>query len=130
MHDITNKQDIKTFVDQFYSKVRVDPVIGPTFAAVVENDHWSPHLERMYSFWNTVLFRAPDYIGNPFTKHSGLPIEKVHFDRWVELMNETLDECFVGERADEVKERVGKMSILFQKKLTLLKGDSDFKNIF
>jgi len=129
MNDISNKEDIKIFVDAFYNEVQKDVLIGPVFAAVIPNGNWTPHLERMYSFWNTVLFGARDYRGNPFSKHRSLPIEKRHFDRWLKLLNSTLDQHFKGEKVEEIKSRAEKMGLLFQSKLTHLRNNNSFKNI-
>jgi len=129
MHDIRDKDDVKIFVDAFYSKVRIDPLIGPVFAARIENDRWPIHLERMYSFWNTVLFAVQDYRGNPFSKHSSLPIEGPHFERWIGLLNATLDEHFEGEKAEEVKMRAIKMGALFQSKLEYIRANDNFENL-
>ncbi len=130
MDDISDKADIKVFVDDFYSKVRIDPLIGPVFASIIPSDNWSPHLERMYSFWNTVLFGQADYRGNPFSKHAKLPIKQVHFDRWIELLIETLNNSFEGKKTEEVKTRAIKMGKLFQSKLEHIQGNNSFKNLF
>ena len=79
LHDITNKEDIKVFVDQFYACVQKDDLIGPIFNKQIGNN-WNKHLEKMYSFWNTVLFSVKDYSGQPFPKHMGHGIQKEHFD--------------------------------------------------
>jgi len=129
MNDIANKEDIKIFVDIFYNEVQIDQLIGPVFAAVIPNGNWTPHLERMYSFWNTVLFGAREYRGNPFSKHRSLPIEKIHFDRWLKLLNNTLDERFSGPKTEEVKERAEKMGLLFQSKLAHIRNNDQFRNI-
>ncbi len=129
MKDISNKEDIKIFVDAFYHEVSKDPLIGPVFAAVIVNDNWTPHLERMYGFWNTVLFGAREYKGNAFSKHQPLPIEKRHFDRWLELLNSTLDQRFSGEKVEEIKSRAEKMGLLFQSKLEYLRKNDQFRNI-
>jgi hemoglobin len=124
MTDILNKEDVIIFVNVFYKKVRIDMVLGPVFAAVIINDNWEPHLNRMYSFWNTVLFGKRDYQGNPFSKHTNLPITKIHFQHWIDLLNETIDENFEGDKADEVKMRADKMRILFQSKLEYVRAHS------
>ncbi len=129
MTDICNKEDVIIFVNAFYSKVRVDTVIGPVFAAVIVDDNWNPHLNRMYSFWNTVLFAQQDYRGNPFSKHVNLPITNIHFQRWIDLLNETIDENFVGDKAEEVKMRAEKMRLMFQAKLEYTRAHSQYRNI-
>ena len=129
MNDISNKDDIKTFVDAFYNDVQKDQLIGPVFAAVIPDGNWTPHLERMYNFWNTVLFGAREYQGNPFSKHRSLPIEKIHFDRWLKLLNTTLDEHFSGPKTEEIKERAEKMGLLFQSKLMHIRNNDQFRNL-
>ena len=123
MHDIRDKADIKIFVDAFYEKVRVDPTIGPVFTAKIPNDNWSPHLERMYSFWHTILFGIPDYRGNPFAKHEELPIQARHFERWITLLTETIDTLFAGEKAEEVKNESNENWRRFSSKIGIYPGE-------
>ena len=129
MHDIQDKEDLKIFVDAFYDQVRIDTLIGPVFSAKITDGNWSPHLERMHSFWNTVLFAQRDYSGNPFSKHSNLPIKKPHFERWINLFVATMDKHFEGEKAEEAKMRAIKMGALFQSKLEYIQNNDSFKNI-
>jgi len=129
MKDIENIEDIKHFVDAFYSKVRIDELLGPVFAQRIPSGNWQPHLNRMYDFWNTVLFFQKAYKGNPFSKHVGMAIEERHFNRWTHLFKTTIDEAFVGPRAEETKNRIDKMALLFMRKLDYLKHNPGFKSI-
>jgi len=129
MTEIKNKKDIKKLVDAFYDKVRQDPIIGGVFASRIADDDWSRHLERMYSFWNTVLFGQSDYRGNPFSKHRDLPIKEEHFNRWISLIKETIAQHFEGEKADEVVMRAHKMGDLFLSKLKYIRENEGFRNI-
>lgn len=114
--DITNISDIKKLVDNFYEKVRKDDLIGPIFNNVIQ-DNWGVHLEIMYRFWQTLLLNEHTYHGAPFLPHMELPIEPHHFDRWMKLFNETVEENFTGEVAEEAKWRASKMATLFMGKL-------------
>lgn len=127
MNDIRNKEDVKLFVDSFYDKVKIDTTIGAVFAARIPSDDWEIHMERMYSFWNTVLFSEQDYQGNPFSKHIGLPIEDRHFSKWIELFKATIDELFQGDKADEAKERADKMGAMFLSKIKYLRDNPNMK---
>ncbi len=129
MNDILDKEDVKTFIDAFYGKVRIDPLIGAVFAARIKEEEWSVHLERMYSFWNTVLFAQKDYRGNPFSKHRSLPIEAIHFERWLGLFKATIDEHFTGDKAEETKLRAVKMGAVFQAKLAYLRANDSYINL-
>jgi len=45
-----------------------------------------------------------------------LPIGKEHFNQWIQLFTETIDELFSGKKADEAKFRAGKMAEMFHYK--------------
>lgn len=78
---------LTALVHRFYDKVRADPVLGPIFAARI-ND-WEPHLARMVEFWGSVALMTGCYHGSPVTKHADLPVTWAHFERWLVLFRET-----------------------------------------
>ncbi|MCO6461691.1 MAG: group III truncated hemoglobin [Saprospiraceae bacterium] len=116
MKKIEAIEDIKELVYTFYDKVRKDELLGPVFDERIQ-DRWPAHLEKMVCFWQTVLLDDHTYQGAPFPPHATLPVEKRHFDRWVLLFNETIEDLFYGERADEALWRAEKMSEMFQMKM-------------
>ncbi|WPU97299.1 group III truncated hemoglobin [Mucilaginibacter sp. cycad4] len=121
MNDIEDITSIKILVDEFYTRVRLDELLGPVFAEVIKDD-WQPHLDKMYAFWNAALFGVPGFRGNPFAKHAPLPISDDHFNRWLELFTQTVDMHFAGPMADDAKNRAGLMAVMFQSKLANMKG--------
>ena len=116
-HDILHLDDVKNLVNSFYDKVRKDELIGPIFNERIQ-DRWPEHLAKMYTFWQTVLLGEHTYFGSPFPPHAQLPVEAVHFGRWMELFTETVDDLFTGEVAREAKWRAGKMAEMFQIKIS------------
>lgn len=114
--DITTLTDVKVLVDTFYAKVRENTLIGPIFNDRIQ-DRWPAHLDKMYRFWQTILLSEHTYSGAPFVPHSTLPVDKAHFDTWLALFYETVEDLFVGEIADEAKMRATKMAEMFQYKL-------------
>lgn len=114
--DIQNIDDIKVLVDNFYGKVQRDPLIGPVFIGVIR-DNWPTHLEKMYRFWETVLLERHSYHGSPFSPHAQMPLEKKHFDTWLTLFRETVDEHFSGPKAEEAQWRAEKMAAMFLAKI-------------
>ncbi len=78
---------IARLVHDFYDAVRRDVVLGPVFAARIED--WDAHLGRMCAFWSSVLLMSGRYHGQPMAKHAGLPVDAAHFDRWLELFEAT-----------------------------------------
>lgn len=121
--EIANLSDITLLVDVFYEKVRKDALLGDIFEEAIQN-RWPAHLERMYRFWQTILLGEHTYNGSPFPPHAKLPIGKAHFERWLELFYETLDEHFTGEKAAEAKWRASKMAEMFQYKLSYYKTNN------
>lgn len=122
MKDIENAEDVVALVDAFYAKVHSDLILSPVFNTVIGNQ-WDKHLQKMYGFWQTVLLDVQAYSGSPFLAHAKLPIEKVHFERWLSLFHETVDELFVGEKATEAKWRADRMGEMFQYKLDYYKNN-------
>jgi hemoglobin len=114
--DILNIEDIKILVDTFYGKIRQDEILADIFNGIIQ-ENWSKHLEKMYRFWQTVLLSEHTYNGSPFAPHAKMPIGEEHFNRWKKLFFETVDESFVGDKAEEAKWRAEKMAEMFQIKI-------------
>lgn len=114
--DILTLEDIKNLVDSFYEKVRQDELLGPVFYERI-HDRWPQHLEKMYAFWQTVLLHQQAYHGSPFPPHAQLPINRCHFEKWMEIFTSTVDLLFEGEKANEAKWRAHKMAEMFQSKI-------------
>ncbi len=108
MNDISKRADIELLVNSFYDKVKADETIGYIFTEIAAVN-WTDHLPKMYRFWETVLLGAMSFKGNPMLTHIKLSkkteMQQKHFDRWLKLWNETIDEHFKGEQAEEAKQR-------------------------
>jgi len=125
--ELLNLEDIKTLVDSFYGKVRSDELLAPIFNERIR-DNWPVHLEKMYRFWQTVLLGEHTYTGTPFPPHANLPVDKSHFEQWLKLFKETLDEQFSGEKAKEAKWRADKMAEMFLLRINYFR-EQGFKSI-
>jgi len=121
--EIISLDDIKTLVDTFYEKVRTDELIGPIFNERIQ-DRWPQHLQKMYTFWQTILLDDHTYFGSPFPPHANLPVSHIHFEKWMELFIQTIDELFDGEKAKEAKWRAGKMAEMFESRIEYFKSNS------
>ena len=117
LHDILTLDDVKVLVNTFYGKVRADAVLAPIFDEHIQ-DRWPQHLERMYTFWQTVLLDERTYYGSPFPPHAQLPVDHSHFQQWMALFTQTVDELFDGRVAEEAKWRAGKMAQMFELKIS------------
>ena len=114
--DITDRHDVVRLVDAFYAKVRVDALLAPVFV----NLDWHNHVPTMYNFWCSMLLGEVSYQGNPLQKHLHLDITSKHFDKWLEIFEETVDELFEGAMATEAKVRTHAIAEIFQRKMGLI----------
>lgn len=127
MKDILTLEDVKKLVDVFYAKVRENDMLAPVFNERIQN-RWPEHLEKMYAFWQTILLEERTYFGSPFPPHAQLPVGHAHFEQWMQLFTQTVDELFTGEKAKEAKWRAGKMAEMFEYKIEHYRK-TGFKNL-
>lgn len=111
--EIENRSDIEVLVNRFYTKVQADKVLAPLFIHV----HWETHLPIMYNFWASLMFGDLSYRGNAFEKHLPLPLKADHFQQWLKLFQETVDENFEGAKAEEIKSRARSIADIFQHRM-------------
>ncbi len=118
--DITSRTDIEFLVNQFYLKVRDDESLGPIFDQKF-NVNWDTHLVKMYSFWESILFHTGTFNGNPMKKHKEVhqtcPFTQALFERWLHLFNETVNQNFEGEIANQAKVRALSIATVMQIKI-------------
>ena len=92
---------ISNLVETFYGAIRSDELLGPIFMAHVAD--WTPHLARMKDFWASVTLESGRFRGNPMLKHIAIGgLDRVHFDRWLKIWNETLDGVAPNDAAAQV----------------------------
>jgi len=116
--EIKTEEDIKQLVDSFYSKVNKDEILSPVFNSEANID-WDEHLPKMYKFWGTQLLGTANYCGKPFPPHVALHINATHFERWLKLFQENVDEQFKGMVAEMAKQKARNIAEVFQHKLGL-----------
>jgi len=125
--DISDIEDIKLMVNAFYDQIRENEILGPIFNGIIQ-DRWSQHLEKMYTFWQTILLEEHTYFGSPFPPHAKLPVDASHFEQWLQLFNQNMDKLFEGTKAEEAKWRAAKMAQMFQIKIDYIQ-QKGFKSI-
>jgi hemoglobin len=120
MRTIDNREHIELLVDEFYKQVRRDELLNPVFEKII-GDQWDHHLNKMYQFWETILFDTVGYKGSPVRKHMKLddttPLSEDLFNRWTFLWEKTVDKHFTGDRAGEAKKRAQYMALLMNYKI-------------
>jgi hemoglobin len=119
-HDIETRADVERLVRAFYGRALTDPVIGFIFVDVARLD-LEEHVPVITSFWETILLGARSYAGGAFRPHAALhaqvPLRPGHFERWLLLWRTTVDELFVGERAELAKAHAQRVARAFQGRL-------------
>jgi hemoglobin len=116
MKVIENRVDIHLLVNAFYAKIREDELLGPIFNNHIGDHEWVHHLDKLTDFWETNLLGKANFKGNPTQKHIKVDqnlhhsIEMDHFNHWLTLWFQTIDENFSGELADKAKNSATKMA--------------------
>ena len=107
--DIETRADVERLVRAFYGRALTDPMIGWLFTDVAQLD-LEAHVPRITSFWETILLGAQSYGGGAFRPHAALHarvgLRSGHFERWLVLWRETVDELFAGDRAPSSPSRM------------------------
>lgn len=116
MKKIENRSDVNHLVNCFYAKIRENQLLGPIFNRHILENEWPEHLDTLTDFWETKIFGIPKFKGNPTLKHVTVDknlnhtIEQKHFEEWLQLWFETIDELFEGESAQKAKNAARKMA--------------------
>jgi hemoglobin len=80
---------IEELVTTFYRRVRKDALLAPIFAAVQD---WDAHMAKLRDFWSSVVLMSGRYHGQPMRVHLPLMLIGDHFDRWLDLFEQTARE--------------------------------------
>lgn len=121
MKDITTREDIEFLVKNFYDKIIKDDLIGFFFTDIAKID-LGKHLPKMYNFWESILLGNPVYDGFPMAKHFPLnevaAMEEKHFNRWLQVWEETVHNNFDGENAENAITRALNIARIMHHKMT------------
>ncbi len=99
---------IRTLVHAFYAQIREDAVLGPIVLSRITD--WDGHLERMCAFWSSLALTSGRYLGRPMEAHAPLPVDAVHFDRWLALFEETARRVCAPEASDYFMDRARRVA--------------------
>lgn len=118
--DIESRTDIEDLINEFYSQLKSDELIGFIFTKAVKLD-FDKHIPIICDFWEAVLFHHPVYHGNVMLAHIALD-KKVkllpeHFERWASLLFKIIDQYFEGPVTEDMIKRVNLMLPLMQFKV-------------
>ncbi len=112
---------IRRVVHRFYDRIRADAVLGPIFAAEIQD--WEPHLAKMCDFWSSVLLMTRRYDGRPVPAHTKIPgLEHEHFAHWLELFRDTVREIAPPQAAELFIDRAGRIAQSLQLSIDFQRG--------
>lgn len=121
MRDIETKEDIAFLMEAFYSKMLTDKVVGYIFTDVAQLDLKS-HLPSLTNFWENMLLNGNGYKKDVMSIHlqlnqkENLTLE--HFERWLQLLSETVNEHFKGEVAIKMVHNAQNIAKMMQFKMS------------
>lgn len=101
---LDSPQAIAELINAFYAKVIADAILAPMFKDL----DFQQHLPKVHAYWRKMLLGERDgYRRNMIAKHQQLharhPLQHRHFQRWLMLFLETVDERFSGRAAIRTK---------------------------
>lgn len=115
--DIESYDDIHALILAFYKQVRQDEMIAYIFNDVMKVD-WDYHVPIICRFWESMLLGRASFKGNPMLTHIEInkkeKLTEAHFERWLNLWKQTIDNMYAGKVAENAKfraETIGKLML-------------------
>ena len=120
MNDIQNQEDLYLLVDAFYKKLLSDDAISYIFTDVVKIKI-EEHLPILVTFWSQAILGTGGYTKNLTQIHLDID-KKEHltpelFKIWLHHFNTTVDENFIGEKAEQIKTQALSIATIMQIKI-------------
>ncbi len=107
--DISNREDLYLIVSEFYKKLLTNDEMKHFFEMFQQNNSLEKHLQILVDFWDNILFYSGTYNKNAMQPHIDLhqrkPFSKKHFEIWLQLFDETIDDNFEGKNTGIIKNR-------------------------
>jgi hemoglobin len=120
MKDIQNQDDLYLLVDEFYKKLLSDTLISYIFTDVVKIKI-EEHLPILVTFWSQAILGTGGYTNNLTQIHLDIDkkehLSKELFDIWLNHFYTTVDENFLGERAEKIKTQALSIATIMQIKI-------------
>lgn len=95
-------------------------MMAPVFIDVAKVD-LEKHLPHLVDFWENNLFKANGYNRNVKQMHLDLnakiALTASHFENWLTLLKEAIDENYFGEKANELFRKASNIAQIMQIKI-------------
>lgn len=106
--DLDTGEEVEVFVERFYRVLTQDQNFQNYFAGI----DWNAHMLTMADFWQHALLGADTYDLDHDTvmerhrpMHAEEPFHAELFERWLEILYQTLDDGWAGPTATEARRR-------------------------
>ncbi len=120
MNDIQNQHDLYLLVDEFYKKLLADPSISYIFTDVVKVKILE-HFPILVTFWSQAILGTGGYTNNLTKIHLDInakePLTPELFKIWLHHFYTTVDENFLGEKAEQIKTQALSIATIMQVKI-------------
>lgn len=120
MQDIQTRADLEQLLWAFYGKLLQDPAISYIFTDVAKIN-LEEHMPSLTDFWEQALLQRNGYRKNVMQIHLDLNAQErltqEHFSIWLNYFNETVDEMFAGQNAENAKTRALSIATVMQIKM-------------
>jgi len=128
LFETIDRGNIEKLVCAFYEKILEDALLSRYFLIALgddlKNDKWYEHLHTLDNFWLSLLTGEGRYMGDPLMPHMFLGgLNEAHFERWLHLFRETLNELFVPSIAIKIYGRAKALSTRFISDLELVEDE-------
>ena len=127
MKDIENKEDILKLVTLFYKKLLEDKSISYIFTDVVKIK-LEEHLPILVTFWSQAVLGTGGYTNNLTQLHLDVNAKSYLspelFTIWLNHFNTSVDELFLGEKAEQIKTQALSIGTVLQIKIANDKQNS------
>ena len=120
MNDIQNQEDLYLLVDEFYKKLLSNDSISYIFTDVVKIKI-EEHLPILVIFWSQAILGTGGYTKNLTQIHLDID-KKEHltpelFKIWLDHFYITVDENFIGKKAEQIKTQALSIATIMQIKI-------------
>jgi hemoglobin len=120
--DLDDRNEIAEFVTRFYRDIAQDERFHRYFHTLAAVD-WHAHTLDLTDFWAGLLLGEGDReAGNVIEAHRWLhdaePFDEALFDRWLEILDATLDDGWAGPMAVAARRRGHGLAWAMAKRLT------------
>ena len=120
--DLDTRDEIAEFVTRFYREIAQDERFHHWFETIAHVD-WHAHTGELTDFWSGVLLGGPHESADEVIEahrwlHEVDPFDAALFDRWLEILDATLNEGWSGPTTEAARRRGHGIAWAMAKRLT------------